>query len=232
MLLALAVAVFMAALSGVCLLCRRELRMLTKGRVRLSSWACFAVSAVFLMILLPLHFQSRLEVSHVFIAPAFSLMLLAAYIDARTAWAPDSLMLPITYLIAFPYISGFSFPVFVILSVMVFWGYITVQYGVAALRRVQSALPPGPDIMALLIGPLLLGFGLEFAISIFLVIAALLAIRSHPDKMEWVFDSAALDEAKEDLDYDGLAVPLLSILFPAYVLCAVAGLYFPQFFIM
>lgn len=201
------------------------------GGVDTLGWGWALIPAMAGALALPLAFQeAAFSLQGLILASLGSLLLAMAAADRQTAWAPDALMVPLC-LIAGWYcalrldgwiLAGIAGGAILWVAVTAFWMLLTERL---------PALPPPPDILALALGPVMLGLGFHFGFAIMAAAVILIFIRAFPASLYAFGNAEAARQAGEDLGYEehhGLAVPLLAILFPIYAAALVANGLYPQ----
>lgn len=200
---------------GLARLAAHEVHQISEGRNRpglaLTSLIPAATASAFLVIS---GWDGGFDIRLAYAALIIPLASMAI-IDGQSAWAPNSLSLPLLALAGFILGSG-TVPVALAGAAALPLIYIAAQHAYATLARFMPRMPPPADIMAFGLGPVLLGFGLPLAVALLLAFLALLIFRIFPGLQA----QNALQSAREDLSYTeemGPAIPLLSILFPSYI---------------
>lgn len=200
---------------GFARLAAHEVSQISEGRDRpglsLASLVPAVTASLFLMVS---GWDGGLDIRLAYAALIIPLTSMAI-IDGQTAWAPNSLSLPLLALTGFILGSG-TVSVALAGAAALPLIYIAAQHAFATLARFMPRMPPPADIMAFGLGPALLGFGLPLAVALLLAFLALLIFRIFPGLQA----QNAPESAREDLSYTeemGPAIPLLSILFPSYM---------------
>lgn len=168
---------------------------------------------------------SNMSLTDALLCCSVLLMALLALTDQQSAWAPDALTYPLIGL------SG----AFALQDVSLVLGLAIGLGGYAALQRVFPAVqsawancPPPPDLLAFIIGPMLLGFSGYYLGAMMLSSVVLAVLRQSPGLASAAFSKDVMDAAHKDLGYvsDDTPIPLLAVLFPINILAILASLYF------
>lgn len=197
----------------------QEIEEISAGKDRIDEKTCFGVSmAVVLLFLFVGNSEAHFLYRMLELSAAFSLAAMA-YTDRQTAWVPNAFALP------FLALSGVlvSYPDHLMMAIVALAlpaAYLAMAHSFAFLSSRIRKLPPPADIMAFAMGPVLLGVSLGYAVSLILAFAAILLARAFP-AMPIFHSRESLQSARDDLGYDadmGPAIPLLAVLFPAYLM--------------